>query len=64
MKWRKRPQGRESEATQARRAAERDLERVKSETPEYADLGSRLKKLREQNHLTELILSIPHRRHP
>ena len=63
MRWRKRSQSRESEATRARRAAERDLERVRSETPEYADLGSRLKKLREQNHLTELILSIPHRRH-
>lgn len=63
MKWWRRSKERESEATLMRRAAEHELERVRSETPEYADLGSRLKKLREQNHLTELILSIPHRRH-
>ena len=64
MRWRRRSKAeRESEATRMRRAAEHELERIKRETPEYADLGSRLKRLREQNHLTELILSIPHRRH-
>lgn len=65
MKWRRRSKfDHESEATMMRRAAEQELERIKSETPEYAELGSRLRQLRKQNHLTELILSIPQRRHP
>ena len=42
-----------SEAQVARARAEADLERTKAETPLYADLGRRLRELRQRNHFAE-----------
>lgn len=39
----------------ARMAAERELERVRSQTPYYEGLGRDLRTLRERNHLAEHI---------
>lgn len=38
------------QARQAREEAERDLERVRAETPMYRALGESLRELREKNH--------------
>lgn len=64
MRWLGKRDDRPSEATRARKRAEVELERVKAETPQYAALGDSLRDLRERNHLTELFMQIPHRRHP
>lgn len=40
----------ESEATRARKAAERALEETRAETPQYRALGESLRELREANH--------------
>lgn len=48
---------RKSQATVAREKAERDLARVKAETPKYRELGEALRELRERNHFAELIAS-------
>lgn len=54
---------RDSEATRAREKAERELARVKAETPQYAALSKSLREeIRETNHLTELFLDIHLRR--
>lgn len=63
MKWWRRDRSGTSEATKARIAAEKELARVKAETPHYEALGESLRRIREQNHLTELVLNIPRRRH-
>lgn len=52
----------ESEATQARKAAEVELTRVKAETEQYQELAASLRSIRVENHLTELIGNIPSRR--
>lgn len=44
-----------TEATVAREQAERELERIKAETPMYAALGQRLRELRERNHFADSI---------
>lgn len=65
MSWfrREKTEPRESEATQARRQAEVELQRVREETKEYAELSESLRsEIRERNHLTELFLSIHHGR--
>lgn len=64
MKWFRARDRRNSEATQARKAAEVELHRVKAETPRYQALGADLRRIRKENHLTELVLNIPRRRHP
>ncbi|HJR90229.1 MAG TPA: hypothetical protein VJ782_08760 [Aeromicrobium sp.] len=43
----------DSEATQARKRAERELERTRAQTPMYRDLGERIRELRKHNHLAE-----------
>ena len=66
MRWpwsRRRDKG-ESEATRAREAAERRLAHTKAQTPHYEALGEELRRIRHENHLTELVLNIPRRRHP
>lgn len=45
----------ETEGKQARMKAERDLARVKAETPYYEGLGNDLRRLRERNHFAENI---------
>lgn len=45
----------ETEGETARIKAERDLARVKSETPYYEGLGNDLRRLRERNHFAENI---------
>jgi len=54
----------ESEATKARKAAEEKLDQVKAETQEYVQLAADLRRIRVENHLTELVHNIPRRRHP
>ena len=55
--WFKRRKTEPSEATLARKKAERDLERVMDETPKYQALGRALSQVVEENnlgrHLTE-----------
>lgn len=36
---------------QARKRAERELERMRAETPKYVELGADLREIREKNHL-------------
>ena len=65
MRWPwSRKRTRESEATKAREAAERRLAHTKAQTPHYEALGEELRRIRRENHLTELVLNIPRRRHP
>ena len=42
-----------SEATLARKKAERDLAETRAETEKYRQLGERLREIREHNHLAE-----------
>lgn len=41
--------------SEARKRAEHELERVRSETPYYAGLGDDLRRLRERNHFADNI---------
>lgn len=49
--WRKRPAVAQSEATQARIQAERDLAAVKAETPKYRALAAAFIEIQRTNHL-------------
>jgi len=49
----RRHRDRPTEGKQAREKAERELRRVRAETPWYQDLGERLRDLREENHFGE-----------
>lgn len=46
-----------SEATLARKQAERDLAQVRSETPRYRALGRSLAEMVEENHLAAALTS-------
>jgi len=53
VRWRRhRP---DSEATKARKRAERALEQTRAETPTYQALGDSLRELREANHFAAAI---------